>query len=37
MVEIDDVMNIVHVHNEPPHLLWDFGLGLSKSEDGRGG
>jgi len=37
MVEIDDVMNIVHVHNEPPHLLWDFALSFSKSEDSRRG
>src|SRR6266568_3524209 len=26
VVEVDDVMNVMHVHDKPPHLLWDFGL-----------
>jgi len=33
VVEVDDVMDVVHVHDEPTHLLWDFGLRIDYIAD----
>jgi hypothetical protein len=28
MVDMDDIVYVMHVHDKPPHLLWNFALGF---------
>ena len=33
VVEVNDVMDVMHVHDEPPHFLRDFGLRIDHVVD----